>query len=696
MATCAGGGDNSSGLEDLMKEITCSYCSKEFCDPRSLNCHHAYCTSCLETLASEQSNTRIACPACGKDTQLLAAGVHGLPVADDKINLKKIAVKMLAKSDDVLSICVHHTGVPCDLYCHACRQCICRDCILTGEKHAGHHCQKLEVVANNFRQEFNRELLSLLEKLGDSHVDIEKARKTQECLQKTCQTACDKICKFYNEIIQIIEEKKREEIEEFHRNYEADFRLKELESRIENSSRLHDEIQSIQRRAKQDNSSNDIVFMKRKKDLLGDIIQTHRCIDCLHTEPPNNTCTRLPRLGMCLMEVIHEKIPKMYKFVDPLQCTIQATQGSVNELLFVTVTVKDSDGSPCQLPLCVKVKLHSLTNRRVSIEAEVYTNSFSIYTAKYTPTLNTRGPCELVVHINGDIVYTQKVFIKGSPGDFDKPVHILPKISAPGCLRTEKEGILIICRKDECWCIMRINTSANPLSHSHIVPTNLKAPRRFWNWCPAAVAFSDEANAYYITDSHYNMVHMFSVTQGKYVRYIGGLGHQRGKFHAPNGICIIHRNIYICDCENHRIQVFNDHLNFVRCFGLKGKGPGKFNGPYNIAFDSNSGHIFVAELRNHHIQCLTESGEFIRFIGSYGAGPGKLNQPKILLIHQNHIYVSDNDGISIFTLDGGFQFVKCFATTCSANYDKTINGLAIDKDGFLYVSDGAHSRVVIF
>ena len=426
MATC-GGQDNSTVLEDLMQEITCSYCSKEFCHPRSLTCHHVYCTSCLEKLASEKSNTHIVCPACGKDTQLFAGGVYGLETADQKINLKKIAEKMKAKTDDLLSLCAHHSGNPCDLYCDECSQYICRDCILTGEKHDGHSCQKLEAVAKDFRQTFSKELLSLLQKQEEIQQNVEKACKRQESLQSDCKTVCDKITSSYDEIIEAIERKKREDIEQFRKNYEADFGLKELESHTKCISRLHKEMQSIQRRTQQDNSSSDILFMEHKKELLREIEQSNHYTDRIPTEPPNhkhNTTTCALTLGTGLMETIEEKVSRMNKCFDPLKCIIQASEGRVNELAYVTVKICDSDGSPCQIPQRVHVELRSLTNPSISFEAEVHAHSLSHYEAQYRPNLGSRGHCELTVRINGDIVHTQQMFVECPPVALDKPVSV--------------------------------------------------------------------------------------------------------------------------------------------------------------------------------------------------------------------------------------------------------------------------------
>lgn len=102
----------------------------------------------------------------------------------------------------------------------------------------------------------------------------------------------------------------------------------------------------------------------------------------------------------------------------------------------------------------------------------------------------------------------------------------------------------------------------------------------------------------------------------------------------------------------------------------------------------------MTELNNNRIQCLTESGGHIKFIGCHGSGPGGLIKPNILHIANDHMYVTDNKGISVYTLLG--DFVTRFATMCSAIRKKSINGFTIDEEGYRYVSDDARNRMVVF
>ena len=86
---------------------------------------------------------------------------------------------------------------------------------------------------------------------------------------------------------------------------------------------------------------------------------------------------------------------------------------------------------------------------------------------------------------------------------------------------------------------------------------------------------------------------------------IGGRqGHNKGELNHPCGVAIdCHSNnvLYVSEWENHRITVFTQDGDFIRCFGTKGTGPGGFDCPVDIAIDKD-GKMYVADFGNNRIQ----------------------------------------------------------------------------------------------
>ena len=52
--------------------------------------------------------------------------------------------------------------------------------------------------------------------------------------------------------------------------------------------------------------------------------------------------------------------------------------------------------------------------------------------------------------------------------------------------------------------------------------------------------------------------------------------------------------MYICDRQNHHVQILNADLTFSSSFGSHGSGDGQFNYPWDVAFDS-TGNVYVAD-----------------------------------------------------------------------------------------------------
>lgn len=610
---------------------------------------------------------------------------------------------MMAAKEVPFCCCIHHPECICDFHCKQCNQDVCKECISSGGEHAQHQCQSKETIAKEFRQRFEKELSDILVK---KETLKQLAKSLQECesmLKQNSETACEKIARAYDDIIQVVENKKKDDIKRFREKYEKDAGLKELGNLMGYVNHQVGGIESIERRESQhENSSSDILFMESRKDIDCEIKETNellnRQMDKLsqfphRAKPDGKTAT----LGSGLTAGIQEKVSTMYRCADPQKTTVQSVDiAHAGEATSVTVILKDSDGNPCLVPQEIHVELQSVRQPEAVVKAvvNVLPSSESLaaseYIAEYTPTLQTRGHCMLKVWFDSDHIQEHEIYVD-CPHFIERPCKILKSIEAPGCLHRIGNKIFMIQGNDSERCIKFIDTSCS-LNEIQADFSVFKAPEGYKHWRPIEMASSE--NNVYVTDSKHNMVHMFTHT-GEYVKSVGGPGRRNGKFKGPNGLCVTNDSIYVCDSYNHRIQVFDHELNFMRCFGSEGSKEGQFRWPSNVAFEEKTRSIFVTELKNNRLQCLTECGDFLRYIGSPGSGSSvTLIEPNILLIANNYLYVTDRKGVYIFKISE--ELVTCFATMCVAEKEKSINGFAIDEDGYRYVSDDVSDRIVIF
>ena len=208
--------------------------------------------------------------------------------------------------------------------------------------------------------------------------------------------------------------------------------------------------------------------------------------------------------------------------------------------------------------------------------------------------------------------------------------------------------------------------------------------------CPRSIAIDDADNIYVSSD---HKLQKFT-SSGELIKCVGQWGSEEEVFDVPRGVTLYDNQVYVCDHYNHRIQVFDLDLNFIRSIGSYGKGRGEFNAPYDVKFDS-AGNMYIADFNNRRVQVMDTSGLFIRAFGQ--EGKGKLGGPSALHIVDKYVYVSDWSDHCIVVYETSGQFVTSFGR-CGHEEGEVYSPFCITScaDGFIHVCDLANNRVQIF
>lgn len=200
----------------------------------------------------------------------------------------------------------------------------------------------------------------------------------------------------------------------------------------------------------------------------------------------------------------------------------------------------------------------------------------------------------------------------------------------------------------------------------------------------------------------------------EYVTEFGGYGEGPGQFIWPMSIALdSDTNVYVSDEYLHRITIFDRDGNYVGHWGVHGSGDGELDRPAGLVIRDDV--LYVVDSRNHRVQKFTLDGRYISQFGGYGSGPGEFNTPwGICLDHEGNIFVADwrNDRIQTFSSDGRWQ--ASFGQPGTGG-DTSIarehggirlvsrpvglfnrpTGVAVDKDGDIYVADWLNNRVQV-
>jgi DNA-binding beta-propeller fold protein YncE len=143
------------------------------------------------------------------------------------------------------------------------------------------------------------------------------------------------------------------------------------------------------------------------------------------------------------------------------------------------------------------------------------------------------------------------------------------------------------------------------------------------------------------------------------------------------------------DGGNHRVQIFDANLRFLRAIGREGTGPGQFINPCCLVFDPQ-GRLYVADPGRDDIQVFDKGGTFIRAVGSSGSGNGQFRRLGVPFIDPatGNIWVPDfaNRRVEVVAPDG--TFVASYGDGQNGNPQlETVNGVVLDKAGRMFVVD---------
>lgn len=113
-------------------------------------------------------------------------------------------------------------------------------------------------------------------------------------------------------------------------------------------------------------------------------------------------------------------------------------------------------------------------------------------------------------------------------------------------------------------------------------------------------------------------------------------------FNQPNDVAIApNGDIFVSDGHspktgNARVVKFTKDGKFIKQFGHHGSGPGEFEVPHALAFDSK-GRLFVGDRANNRVQILDQDGNFIAEYKDFGRPSG------IFIDHNDILYVADSE-----------------------------------------------------
>ncbi len=666
--------DTSRLFQRLQSEVTCPLCLDIFTDPRKLPCDHVYCRVCLHGLALMSITGTISCPECRMDIPLPANGVRDFPTLHQVNRLLDVYQNSLEYVEPEAATpqpatCEVHSSQPLALYCETCEKLVCRDCALTSCAKQNHEHGFIDNMVKRYESILSKEL-EPIKKIHQAITNaVEAIATSKRDLLRAKEAKLQQIEEQFDTLVEMLSQERahfNDYTEKLFKEQNDLYSTKEKDF-SEELTKLDSVIKSVNT-ASQKKSKPEFLLGAAQKQK--DILKVTKSFQIPPLSPPTlpekkpEICSSEDFQDFCHLKNF------WYTKSDPLKCHLErhldlsnvTVNASSDVALFLNPSnfKKEKFNLAAQLHCCSDDSSQNVSAKKVTNEK---------YSLLFVP--RKRGKHELHIKYND-------AHVNGSP----LPIFVtIP----PHQLKRQFSKMLVSVRGIK---FLGGNIYSS-LAHNEVrimdpATLSLKSVIKVPNGLNEVVMDDSFIYATNITLQKVLKMNM----NGSVVKSTGSRGHRPGQFDFPNGIRLSKDNeLYICDTNNHRIQVFDKDLSFIRTFGGKGSDNGCFNGPVDLDFDED-GNVYVADEINSRIQVLTPQGQHLRNIGSYW---GELALPLSVAIHRDMVYVTDSESkhVSVFKTTG--IFVAKFGSGSLAHPES----IAVDDNGFVYVTD-SRSKIVKF
>ena len=191
----------------------------------------------------------------------------------------------------------------------------------------------------------------------------------------------------------------------------------------------------------------------------------------------------------------------------------------------------------------------------------------------------------------------------------------------------------------------------------------------------------------YVADYCNRCVKVFDNT-AKY-SYKFGNGKGERKMSHPRGLLIRDNKVFVS--HNHCILVYQLDGKFVSRIGNEGSGELQFDIPCGLSTDESNNNIYVCDCNNHRIQIISEN---LQYKSEFGEDTLKF--PYDVKLTQQHIYVLDQSNPCIHVYNYNHVLIKSMISRREGNQIAHSVSFSIDRSGNILITDPSSNTISIF
>ncbi len=165
-------------------------------------------------------------------------------------------------------------------------------------------------------------------------------------------------------------------------------------------------------------------------------------------------------------------------------------------------------------------------------------------------------------------------------------------------------------------------------------------------------------------------------------------GTANGQLKSPYDAAVDSKgDVWVADTGNDRVQEFSSSGEYLMTFGSEGAGNGQFKSPEGIVVDGK-GNLWVADYGNGRVEEFSATGVYVTQFA--------VTQPRAITVDSSeHVWAASPEKVTEFTMAG--EKLRTFGSLGTGNGQFFgASGIALDKEGYVWVTDEGNGRVQEF
>ena len=209
-----------------------------------------------------------------------------------------------------------------------------------------------------------------------------------------------------------------------------------------------------------------------------------------------------------------------------------------------------------------------------------------------------------------------------------------------------------------------------------------KSPGELNNPCGIAIHY--KTGNVYIANTDNHRVQVFSCN-GDYLFMFSE------KMNGPIGICVSQNKVFVTQYNTHRINMYELEGKLIKSVGSYGNGEVQFNNPRCLDVSDRTNNIYVCDCDNDRIQILTEELKYHSMLGM-----DLLRRPLDVKVTRDRVLVLDNSDPCMFVFDSDHVLTNRLITRGVGKQTSNPHCFDIDREYNIIMSDCDYHCVYVF